>query len=375
MTTHGPLPRAGTPVPVGPFVVLGAMRQSGSITVSNAVADLHLEFQPHGDLARREVKEEDRQRDPFLTAEFQYLNMPPVDRPQGTTGPASLSWLDVSGETMKGQVRTRVTHALDLVPDGPGGLVWRVLTRVEATPKWTDPDTLKVQIPPDCDFNEESVASYPERKVRHIDYDRASRVVQLKLTPPDESSLKPFWVKLEGRTPASRLRILRFIRNPQSAIRNRCASGWAVLALPRPVGVVDQGGKVTVHVPDDLELVMPETDPPALQMSRQAPHDQTWRSQRVPEQVEVAWRPYRPDMRVTSVVDLDLASRQGHVRQKLLYQFTQAAPAQVALLVPEAAADSLAIDKGGKLMPPSHPGVGSANHLGPESLAGRTSGW
>ena len=47
-----------------------------------------------------EVKEEDRQRDPYLAAEFQYLNVPRVDRPQGTTGPASLSWLDVTGETV-----------------------------------------------------------------------------------------------------------------------------------------------------------------------------------------------------------------------------------------------------------------------------------
>src|SRR5207248_309495 len=48
---QAPMPLPGTRVSIGPFTVLGATKQSGTLLVSNAAADLHLDYHPQGDLA------------------------------------------------------------------------------------------------------------------------------------------------------------------------------------------------------------------------------------------------------------------------------------------------------------------------------------
>ena len=71
-TQPAPKPSGGKPTPIGPFTVLGAVRQSGSVLVNNSVAGWHLEFTPHGDLTRRGATDEELRRNPALSAVFRY---------------------------------------------------------------------------------------------------------------------------------------------------------------------------------------------------------------------------------------------------------------------------------------------------------------
>jgi hypothetical protein len=347
-----PVPRPGTRAGVGPFTVLGASRQSGSVLVSNAAPELHLEFHPAAGLSQRAASDEEQRRDPALVAAFHYG--PPAgssasDRP-APGAPGSLPWLDLEAQTVRGQIRARVTHTLTLAPDAnspagtrPGALRWQVTTEVVATPRWADVDRLLVKMPPGCDYSEDGVP-LPD-KVRQVVYDRAARTVEFRLVRGGEA-LKPFTLTLEatyappeeGPTAAGGVR-------PGRAV---------LLPLPHLAGAVVLGGEVTVRVPRELELVPPEGGNAGLELARQTAHELSWRCpRRAPERVEVGWRAWRPEVRAEAVVDLTLAGRQGRVRHELRFRFAPPAPAQVALRVPAALGDSLRVVQGGRLAAPA----------------------
>jgi hypothetical protein len=341
ISTHAPLPRPGTLTPIGPFTVLGATRQYGSLLVSNAVADLHLEYQAHGDLTRRDLSPDDQRRAPGLVAAFDYRSLLP-ERPPSATAPAALSWLSLEAETVHGQVKTRLTHALSLdaeaPPAGPAEAkrAWRVLTTIEATPRRNEVDQLKVLIPPDCDLVEDSARG---DRVTRVDYDKAARLVVFKLSQSaSDPSLKPFFVTLEGR----------YTVEPAPLEGMAGGSGRAVFGLPRSQGAIDQGGQVTVRVPPDLEL-LGEPGNPALELVRQTTSEQMWRSaRRSPERIEVAWQPYRPEVKALAIADVTLAGGQGHVRHEIHFQFSQPVPPQVALHTP-AGLENFRVVEGGEL--------------------------
>jgi hypothetical protein len=333
-TQASPKPGSGKPMPIGPFTVLGAVRQTGSVLVSNAVADWHLEFTPHGDLTRRGASDEELRRDTALVAAFRYG---PVGGDRGT-----VSWLDLEAQTVRGQIKTRSVHVLRLEPDGDGAR-WQVETTIDVTPRWADVDRFTVQIPEGCEFNGETSA--PER-VRTVHFDKDTRRVELKLTRgAAEPSLQPFAVKIDCT---------------YSAPVRLGARGQATLALPRAQGTIEQDGTVSVRVPNSLELLpdlerVPEGSG-GLELTRQTTHELAWRCPRRSSpaltRLDVSWQPYRPPVIVVSHIDLTLANQEGHLRQELRYRLPEPAltTPRLMLRVPEAAVKSLRVLQGGKLV-------------------------
>jgi hypothetical protein len=333
-TRPAPKPGAGKPTPIGPFTVLGAVRQAGNVLISNAVADWHLEFTPHGDLTRRGATDEELRRDATLVAAFRYG---PAGGDRGT-----VSWLDLEAQTVRGQIKTRSAHVLHLATDGDGRR-WQVQTTMTITPRWADVDRFSVQIPNDCEFNGETSA--PER-VRAVHYDMAARRVEFKLTRGSaQPSLQPFVVTIECT---------------YSAPVNTDAPGQASLTLPRALGTIEQDGTVIVKVPASLELLPDVARAPAgssgLELVKQSTHELIWhcprRSSNIPTRVDVAWQPYRPPVSVVSQIDLTLAGQEGQVHQELRYRLPEAAlaPPRLTLRVPEAVVNSLRVKQGGRLV-------------------------
>src|SRR5262249_55517806 len=149
--THAqPAPRPGTgkAAALGPFTALGAVRQGGSVLVSNAVLDWHLEFTPRADLTRRAPTDEELRQDPNLAAAFRYGpgadgpgprgGEPPAHPAGGRSAEARPGWLDVEVETVRGQVKARPAHVLTLSADGPDRPRWQVQTAITVTPRWAD---------------------------------------------------------------------------------------------------------------------------------------------------------------------------------------------------------------------------------------------
>jgi hypothetical protein len=334
----GPLPGHGTRVPVGPFTVLNATHQSGDVLVSNAAADLHLDYHLHGDLARRALTSAEQTRDPSLVAAFHYGQ---VSAAPAGKAPAALPapWLELEAEVVRGQVRVSLAHTLTLTPEpGPaaaGRARWHLKTVVTALPRWADVGRLLVQMPPGCEYADEAAFPLPDG-VRQVVYDRAKRTLEVRLVRgAGGPAQKPIVFPLEATY------------QPEG-VGPSTQAGRATLALPRPAGAVEQGGKVTVRVPRDVELLAPpERAALGLDLERQTTHEQVWGSDRqAPERVEVSWQHRRSEVRVESVVDLTLSGGKGHVRRhELRYRSPQP---RVTLRVPAAVGNSLRIIQGGE---------------------------
>jgi hypothetical protein len=329
VTVHGPAPRAGTVVPVGPFLLQNAQRQTGTIAVTNNLQDVYLHFVPHGDVER-----DDGVGDTPTGIGFRYNTVRLPEKPSAVSGPSSMSLLDVEPQSTRGLVVTTVQHALRLeYDDKRGGYVWRVRTTIDATPFRTGVDHLDVQLPPQCVLNKDFA-----RKPDASEVDPTAQ--PLRFTKLASDPLKPFKLTFEAE-----------YEQPVAE------SGKTTLVLPRPLDTRDGGGGVTVSVQGNhLELLPPE-QPSSLEpgVAEQQPQQQVWVSKHMPERIDVAWQPYKPKVRASSIVDLTLTAHEGRVegrvQQTFRFHFPHAAPAQVTLHFPEAIADRWKLVRGGEAGP------------------------
>jgi hypothetical protein len=379
LSAHTPLGRPGTFVPIGPFVVLGALRQAGTVVVSSAEADLRVLVHPRGELVPRPITEEERRRDTL--AAFQYWLAGPLDRPPVAN---AASFLEIETEPVQGRVSSRTTHILRLVREADDSRSWRVKTTVECTPSQTGVDHLEVLLPYGCRYDtrggvgDAGLPTTPDNLVRDTELDFSGRlplpflvagVVGLRGAPLGPGPYLAASAALAGRS--ERLVRFKLASKPLTPFQitfeticdgSREKGTPSVLPLPRPLDTREKGGEATVFVPDDLELLPAEHPPYPLELTVLEPHRQVWRSERPLESVEVAWRPYRAEVRANAVIDVTFGSRAGQVRHELRYQFPQSAPAQLTLRVPEAVAKTLTVAEGGGLAPePSPPGTRRVN--------------
>jgi hypothetical protein len=316
--TIGPTPRTGAgKASVGPFTVVGAKEQKGTALVSNTAQEYHLDLKPLGDLRRRGLAEAELKRDPSLVAAFDY-------GPDGASGP---SWLDIEAEHVAGQIKARSTHVLRLVMDDDGPF-WRVETTALVTPRWADVGRLSVELPKNCEWEPEpNQAAGP--RVRSASFDPGTRHVEFRLKRTGEPGNKPFTVRVVARYTGT-----------------VPLTGDATLTLPRPGGTLDPDGAVTVHAPPGLELL--PADNPALELTRQAPHELAYNiTQRRLRSVALSWRPYRAPVEVASLVYLTLVPGEGSVTHELTYKFPAVeAPRELHLRLPAAIAASVKVTHG-----------------------------
>jgi hypothetical protein len=336
ITTHTPLPTGGKLAPIGPFFVLDSARQTGTLKVKNQVPNLYLDYHKHGDMTLRQVTNESSGDAGGNEATFKYSNIPLVVKPQSTTGPNSLSWLDLEGEilTVRGQVRTRVSHTLVLrslpspTPGGTGGLRWDIVTTVSPSSKWAEGETLKLHVPPGWISDDDVQPSDPEKNARVMAF-RSSTLLR------------------DGAAQAKR------IQGHYDAAQK--SAGRCSLQLPWPQGLVEQCD-VKLEVPRECEVLLRNAEPVDLELTRSAgPNEQTWRFRGVPPNapiLDVSWGPYRPELIVKSVVDLTLNAMRGEVRQEIHFHSPQSLPRTLGLRVPDAIGDSLRIVEGGTLQEP-----------------------
>jgi hypothetical protein len=320
-------PLRGSVLSIGPFYVFDATRQTGTVVVRNQVRNLHLEYHGHGDMQLRRLETEDTRGETMATvATLVYSHVPTVEASPEAVGPQSRSWLDLEAVTMPAQIRMRVSHTLTLRPGHTSdrrdatsnAYAWEIVTTITPAAKWADVEQLKILVPADWE-------------------------------PADENSL--MISKSNPRSATIRSPLLR--EGPTQSLRSEGrykarykAEGGAFLKLPRPQGTIESC-EVKIEAPADIELFLNNAEQVNLELSRQPrPNEQTWRARGVPADelgIEVSWRPYRPELRAISVVDLTLNGNRGNVRQELHLQLPPTPPPFVSLHVPEAVGDSLQI--------------------------------
>jgi hypothetical protein len=316
--THAPAPRGGAAVPVGPFFVLGAARQTGTVVVKNHLRNLHLYYHVHGDMTQRQVGEEGTGDTTAEVATFTYGDIPLVDKAKEATGAASLSWLDLEAETVRGQVRTRVVHTLTLRPDSTGeSLHWDILTTITPVSRWPEGEQLKVLVPSEWTASDDGIQVGTDKNTRSVTYN-ANVLRREGPTQPQQ---------LPGRYNLS------------------CqVEGHAALQLPQPQGLIEQC-EVKIKTPAESEVLLHNAAQADLDLIQQPrPNEQTWRCRHVlpPDWpgLDVSWRPYRPEVPATSLVDLDLNGDRANIRHEIRFQLPQMPPASFNLRLPEALGDT-----------------------------------
>lgn len=283
-------PRAAKRVAVGPFTVLGAVRQRGTITIT-APPEVRAVPRPQGDLSRREIPEEMKQ-DTNAVASFTYFSLPQPSKDKPVPVP-----LELEIETVKGVIESRVKHTLSLTMDG-----WHISSEFQVWPIRTAVDRLEVALP----AGYQDARALPPELVEPL---------ELKAPAGEPPSVGLIKLVREQRQPPSqpsysfRITLEKLVRLVPGADR-------ITLELPRPLGTLDSGGEVLVEVPAGLELTAPQT---GSTTAWAGPRTLTWRSEVAPNQVELSWRRHRPDLPVNGEIDLTLEEKQVRVSQTLYY--------------------------------------------------------
>lgn len=284
-------PRAGKLAPVGPFTVLGAVRQQGTITVK-APADVRLRYHSRGDISQRELTDELR-ADGTTVASFSYWSLPQPMPEKPAQGP-----LDLEIEAVKGAVESRITHHLNLVSTG-----WRLKSAFHVNPVRTGVERLEIDLPAglqDAQIVEVNLAEPLEVK----EGDPASPTIGLIKLASEHR--KEFTITLEGLYP---------LAGPLEK---------ASLQLPRPRGTLDRGGELQVTVPPDLEVAASQS---GSDLARPGSQPLSWQTERAPTTVDLSWRRYRPDQPVQFEIDVKLnEEKKARVSQTLFYPASSRGP-------------------------------------------------
>jgi hypothetical protein len=337
-----PLPPRGQPggrVPIGPFAVLGATRQTGTLVVSSQASNVQFQFFRHGTTTEREVAAEERKLGVRVHG-FSYETLPLNENPPFTDkNSGSLSLLDLEAETVRGLVETRVTHTLRLPrkEKDVDKRQWQVTSTLGVKLIHPGVETLEVQLPPDCQFLPPDTRQ-PD-PVLNVNFDEQRHVVQYKL---QSEGWKQFQLNVQARYG-------RLFEETDSA----------TLLLPRPLDTIfGPDMQWTVVVPDELELLAPARPNPSLELIPQTPQKQIWKldpsADRNPDYLDLSWRPYRPEVRAVSVVDLTLrktGGRGGQVSHVLQLSSPRSLPARVTLRVPAAVKKGFKVVAGGDELP------------------------
>jgi hypothetical protein len=266
-------PRANGLIPVGPFSVLGAAKQQGTLTIS-APPELRITYHPHGDLSPRPITSDERKVDPNLASAFRFLSLADLDRIGVNIAQPLPPLLDLEIETIKGEVDAHVKYDLRLVrPDEESRPAWRLTMIIEGTSYRTRAEHVRVQLPVGFQYDDK-VGVQPLELVQGPEINAATRVATFTLLQKKPDA---FQVIFQG------------IYAPLGE-----AEQAATLMLPQVLGVHDKGAVVSVNVLYDWKLLAPRL-PGWRENVTLEPHKQVWRYKEIPSQIALEWAPTRSD--------------------------------------------------------------------------------
>jgi hypothetical protein len=341
------IPRPAPRLAVGPFLVLGANTQKGTIVVQappEAMRGQRLIF-----YRLRETGQEDVPKGPArpdVAAVFHY-------DVQGAVRAAKAP-LELEFKSEKAVAEVRVDHFLN-VKSGKRGWMIEVKTSLKTK---TPPDFLDLQLPrlriPRAGVLGVSVgvpfpAALPWLAVAPASGKNVPQAIPLdfscdedlvKLSPPDaQRKTRLTWNRFFG----TEAKVTGKYLVPAGADRVR-------IDLPRPLDVVERdNNKVTVQVDPQYELVVGTAGSEGPTSDK---HRVTVDWDTFPESVDVAWKPYRPEFVVSGITDVWLHDRVAEVQHQLGFTVPAATrllhSGQVRLRVP-AAVQGIKVS-GGKLV-------------------------
>lgn len=280
---------AGKAVPIGPFVVLGAVQQRGIMKIT-APPTVRVRSRWRGDVTQRDVSDEQRKAN--TVALFTYGNLP-VPVKEGTL---PLAPLEIETETIKGIIESTIHHTLKLTGEG-----WVVISEIDMKAERDPVDRLEVELPADFKVTAGPMPLVEQQDVEMREVGQGKHIGIIRLNGKRTGAFK---VTLTGIWPLP--------EDPKA--------GVVIMPLPRPFGTIDRGGgTVKFAVSDDKELLIARES--GLQTLPPGKRSHSFTTERAPTRVEVAWREYRPELPVKMFVDLTLGDRDARIRQQMRFDF------------------------------------------------------
>jgi hypothetical protein len=346
-----PRPFAQARQPIGPFTLLDAFEQQGTISIKappKTVRGYRLLYHRRGDVYQREVS---GQPGSDVVAQFRYEKLPNPGKSVAAAQAGTWAPLDVELRREKTQVETQVEHVIRVSRVSPTAEGWQadLTTKIKVWSLSAGVDFVDVQLPL-CHPEGLAVLSvYPYPALPWAPLYLATKknwpvIVPADFTCQSESGSSP---ELQAPDPQRRARIV--LNRPDAKEVTLVLTGKyllpdeprrARLELPRPVGNLDRGGKLAILVGDQLELLFGD---PQVEETVRGQHQRTFSLDAAPRQAEFGWRAYRPDFPVTAVTDITVHGRNAHVHHELRCKFPEreAGPqgksgGQVLLRVPPA---------------------------------------
>jgi hypothetical protein len=319
-----PRPAPGGRLPVGPFFVPGAKQQRGTITIA-APAELlrkqRLIYYRHGEVFQR-----DPPKGQDIEALFQYWRLPDPGAVKGSAG--SRVPLEIEIKSERGALEAAVEQVLKLRPSGER---WEIdlAAQVNVKSPGSGGDFLDVQLPRPRPVGMALLAGVPGGGLAGtVPWAALAMLrgpwpvwaVPLEFQLSDEAG-----GVLDLPVPDGHGRCrLPLPRGLGKGLILKLTGKYVVAAdnrrvrvdLPRLLGLVEQGSKVTVQADESLELL---DGPPGWEVPVQENHRYRYPVDATPAFVDVAWRPYRPEFPATALVDVVMRGRTAQVRERLRY--------------------------------------------------------
>ena len=318
-----PRPNPGAHVPVGPFYVLGAFQQQGTINVqmpAEVSFGQRLVFTRSGETFQ--VKNTETE------TVFQYL-APPVSDKNLKALLALKTPLELEWRYEKNQLETHVEHALKWKTANQG---WEIdaTTKIHVKALFSAFNTVEIKLPlprprglsligtaipgtsfPGCvpwsgmwkTFGMPWTDANPEEFSVQDDLGNP-----LKLMPQDATGkTRVVW----DRSPTKQMTLIlkNTFRIPPQNRRIR-------MELPRPINTQDRGAKLTMQADDRIEILHgpANAEEPVPERHR---FDLSW--DQSPAYVDLAWRPFHRDIVAHSTIDVTLHEHTAQIQQTLRF--------------------------------------------------------
>jgi hypothetical protein len=305
-----PPQRAEGPILIGPFLVVGAP-QRGDILVT-APPQLSLSYQPRGEtqyrLEQRYPSDAEKSEDNTLLAlQYSTSTLPSVDKA------APPPFLELKTAPRTGVIQAHVSHTLRLDRQG-GNSIWRLSSEVE----------LGVVGPPLAQVQMQLPRDYQVDDLRIEGGERGApdpQILGIILTPKRKDKERVKFTLVGHYDPA---------KVPAGDTgKDDVPFRFPMLLRPK----ADRGAHVLVELPSDLEL-LPRPGFLWEGVAAGAPNKRSATTERWPEEVVLAWQPYRPPLSVNGEVRIVLQGRQASVTHRLWLPPGSPVPEQLILSVP-----------------------------------------
>ncbi|MCI0638521.1 MAG: hypothetical protein L0Y72_03040 [Gemmataceae bacterium] len=356
-----PQPLAGPRFLVGPFFVTNAYRQQGTIQIQASAAALggqRLIFHRFGEVYQQDVPKAAGANETIALFKYWMSNLGKAGKPPPRV-PLELEW-----KANKVPVETTLDHVVRLRRAAQGWLV-ETNSRLHAKTLQTGVDFVDLQLP------KQKIASWdfpggqallpfpaalpwwdlvpsakrPPFAAWPLGFQVEDDATGPEISEPDgQRRTRIRWSRPTGKDLAASIVGKYWLPEDTQRVR---------LDLPRPLGILDRGGKITIVVDEQMELLVGPADDqtPAVERNKtQFAVDQA------PDHLDLVWRPYRQGLPVTSLTDVQFFDEFAQARTHLHLDSVPRSPgsaagqsSQVRLRVP-AGTRRLQLISGGKFL-------------------------